>query len=194
MQFKSLITTLSLVLLGIHLLGQVSTQKINEARNFAIEHGLDTDLFVFIDMSVHSGKNRFFVYNQQKKTITHNGLCSHGCCNSPWGEDLSKTSPTFSNEHESHCSSLGKYKIGKRGNSNWGIHVNYKLHGLESSNSNAYDRLIVLHSWNDVPNSETYPDGTPEGWGCPAISNDLMKQVDSLLTLQSKPVLLWIYQ
>jgi hypothetical protein len=72
--------------------------------------------------------------------------------------------------------------------------VNYKLHGLESSNSNAYDRLIVLHSWNDVPDSETYPNGTPEGWGCPAISNNLMKQVDSLLKLQSKPVLLWIFQ
>jgi len=90
-------------------------------------------------------------------------------------------------------SSLGKYRIGKRGYSNWGINVNYKLHGLEASNSNAYKRIIVLHSWKDIPNDEVYPRGCPEGWGCPAVSNDFMRKLDVLLKNSRKSVLMWVY-
>ena len=70
---------------------------------------------------------------------------------------------------------------------------NYKMHGLESSNSKAYERTIVLHSWDDIPHEEVYPSGTPEGWGCPAVSNDFMKVIDAKLQKASKNVLLWVY-
>jgi hypothetical protein len=89
---------------------------------------------------------------------------------------------------------LGKYKIGERGYSNWGINIKYSLHGLEASNSNAFKRLIVFHSWEVVQDEEIYPDGTPEGWGCPTISNKSMKLTDPLLKLSEKPVLMWIYK
>lgn len=155
--------------------------------------GYNPKFCLLLDMSIHSGKNRFFVYNFEKDTLIHQGLVAHGCCDKPWGTDSTKLSPRFSNVENSHCSSLGKYKIGKRGYSDWGIHVNYKLHGLDSTNSNAYQRFIVLHSWNAVSKQENYPRGTPEGWGCPAIENSLMKEVDSLLKTSEAPTLLWIY-
>jgi len=145
-------------------------------------------------MSVHSGKDRFFLWDFKQKTSIDKGLCSHGCCKKPWGEDHSKCEPIFSNISESHCSSLGKYKIGERGVSQWGINVKYLLHGLETSNKNALKRFIVFHSWEAVANKEVYPAGTPEGWGCPAISNELLKRIDGKLRNSQKPVLMWIYE
>ena len=165
-----------------------------EALAFCQEKGYSTNFCVLIDMSIHSGKYRLFVWDFAQNKATEKGLCSHGCCDSPWGTDETKTNPVFKNVNGSHCSSLGKYKIGKRGYSNWGINVNYKLHGLESTNKKAYERLIVLHSWNEVPTEETYPNGTPEGWGCPAVSNQLMQTLDKKLKAEGKPVLLWVYQ
>ena len=168
--------------------------KTGEALLYCKENQLNTDYCILIDMGIHSGKNRLFIYDFTQDSIVSSGLCSHGCCDLQWGMDFSKTNPTFSNVPDSHCSSLGKYKIGKRGYSMWGINVNYKLHGLEKSNSKAYGRFIVLHSWEMVDNYEIYPSGTPEGWGCPAVSDQQMHFLDKLLKKQEKPVLLWIYQ
>ena len=164
-----------------------------KALEFCKSEKMNTEWCILFDGSIHSGKNRLVLWDFKKDTIIEQGLCSHGCCDGEWSYDGTKDSPTFSNTHESYCSSLGKYKIGTRGYSNWGINVNYKLHGLESSNSNAYKRLIVLHSWDDVSEREVYPQGTPEGWGCPALSNKLMRKVDARLKQAKMPVLLWMY-
>jgi hypothetical protein len=119
-------------------------------------------------------------------------MVTHGCCEDPWGEDASKTSIQFSNIEDSHCSSWGKYKIGERGWSSFGVHVKYILHGLETTNSNAKDRNIVFHSWGMVSDEEVYPAGTPEGWGCPAVSNHAFLEIDAYLK-NSGPTLMWIY-
>lgn len=192
-------TLIGLVLLCLGFISKSDNEnniriKAREAYQFCKKNNLNTELCLLVDMSIHSGKNRLFIYNFKTDSIIHKGLCSHGCCQNQWGEDDTKTTPKFSNINNSHCSSLGKYKIGKRGYSNWGIHVNYKLHGLDSSNNNAYSRVIVLHSWDMVSDNETFPKGTPEGWGCPAVSNTLMRTIDRLLKHNNKPVLLWIYQ
>jgi len=164
---------------------------MDSALAYCHESTLDTSFMILIDMDIHSGRERLFVYDFSRDSIVDSGLVSHGCCDGSWGMDESKDSPLFKNVAESHCSSLGKYRIGARGWSNWGIHVNYKLHGLENLNDKAYERYIVLHSWEMVSDEEVYPDGTPEGWGCPAVSNALMKRLDERLST-SKDVLLWI--
>lgn len=164
------------------------------ARLFCQQNGLDRKLCILADMQVHSGKRRMVVWDFTKDTVIASGLVSHGCSDNPWGKDGSKEKPAFSNAFDSHCSSLGKYKLGERGYSSWGIHVKYLMHGLEATNNNALKREIVLHGWDAIPNHEVYPDGTPEGWGCPAVSNAFMKQLDELLQQRHKPVLLWIYE
>lgn len=168
--------------------------KAEEALSYCQNNKLNTNICILINMNIHSGKNRFFLYNFKTQKIINTGLCTHGCCDSEWGTDSTKMTPTFSNEPNSHCSSLGKYKIGVRGYSNWGININYKLHGLEKTNNKAYKRTIVLHSWDMISDTEIFPYGAPEGWGCPAISNKLLKQIDPILKKETTPLLLWIYK
>lgn len=167
--------------------------KAKEALTFCQKNGYNEHYCFLIDMSIHSGLNRFFVYDFDKNKTTMSILVGHGCGNYPWSSDWTRDKPTFSNVDGSHCSSLGKYKIGKRAWSDWGINVKYVLHGLEKTNSNAQSRYIVFHSWEKVPEKEVYPDGTAEGWGCPTISNNNMKIIDPMLQKSKKPVLMWIY-
>lgn len=170
------------------LLQQRLTEKAAEAKKYCIENNLDTSYCVLIDMQIHSGKFRCFIFDFKTITILDKGLCSHGSCANielPLGETL----PYFTNEPNSYCSSLGKYKIGKRGWSNYGIHVNYKLHGLETTNSNAFDRIIVLHSFNELQNEEIYPEKAMTSWGC----HIMLKRIDERLIKSEKPVLMWIY-
>ena len=144
-------------------------------------------------MSLHSGKKRLFVWDFKKDSIVLSGLCSHGCCANSWSSDQSKENVKFSNVPDSHCSSKGKYKLGKRGYSNWGVNINYAMHGLEPTNNNSVKREIVFHSWDMVSNDEVYPSGSPEGWGCPCISNDMFLKIDPIIKDEKTPVLFWIF-
>ena len=168
-------------------------QKAEEALEFCKANNFNTDFCILIDMSLHSGLKRFFIYDFNKNEISQKYLVGHGCGNNSWSEDLTKENPTFSNEDSSHLSSLGKYKIGVRGYSNWGVHVKYLMHGLEETNSNAMKRIIVFHSWEKMSDDEIYPKGSPEGWGCPTVSNNAFKEIDPMLKNAKKPVLMWIY-
>lgn len=168
--------------------------KAKEAQQFCSSHAFNTQFCILIDMSLHSGVNRFLVWDFKKDTPIYSFLVGHGCCDNPWSYDFSKEEAKFSNVDGSHCSSLGKYKIGKRGYSNWGVNINYLLHGLDASNSNALARAIVFHSWEAVSDTEVYPDGTPEGWGCPTLSNNNFLLIDPLLKASEKPVLMWMYK
>ncbi len=168
--------------------------KAKQALKFCKTQHFNTEFCILIDMSLHSGLKRFLVWDFKKDTIFNSFLVGHGCGDNPWNHDFSKDNPKFSNTDGSHCSSLGKYKIGERAHSDWGVHVKYVLHGLESTNSNAFKRFIVFHSWEVISDEEVYPDGTPEGWGCPTISDNSFKIIDPLLKSSAKPVLMWIYK
>lgn len=111
------------------------------------------------------------------------------------GKGSTESYPVFSNEKGSYCTSLGKYKTEGRAYSNWGIHIHYKMKGLEKSNNNAFARWVVLHSYDPVPETEIYPNHLPLGWslGCPVVSNTTMTKIDSIMKKSNKPVLLWIY-
>ncbi|MFC4162734.1 murein L,D-transpeptidase catalytic domain-containing protein [Epilithonimonas zeae] len=170
-----------------------TNQKAKEALQFCKAKNFNTDFCILIDMSQHSGLKRFFIYDFKKDEITNEYLVGHGCGNSSWSADYTKENPSFSNEDNSHLSSLGKYKIGARGYSNWGVNIKYLMHGLEETNSNALKRIIVFHSWEMMSDDEVYPKGSPEGWGCPTVSNKAFKEIDPVLKNSKKPVLMWIY-
>ena len=163
-----------------------------EALSFCKKNNFNTDFYFVIDMSIHSGKKRFMVWSFNENKISQQGLVTHGCGNNGWSGDNTRTSPQFSNTFDSHCSSLGKYKVAERGYSQWGINIKYLLYGLDSSNSNALKRTIVLHSWEAVTDEDIFPNGSAESWGCPAVSNNFMLKLDELLKASDKPLLLWI--
>ncbi|KAF2337435.1 peptidase [Flavobacterium ginsenosidimutans] len=162
-----------------------------QAERYCKKNNLNQNKFILIDLGLHSGYKRFFVYDFKKKTVSKSYMVSHGCGDNQWGRTSSKEKPQISNEFDSHCSSVGKYVVLDRGVSQWGIKVNYVLLGKDKTNSNARNRAIVLHSWDAISDNEVYPEGTPEGWGCPAVSNESMKEIDELLKTNKK-VLLWI--
>jgi len=167
--------------------------KGTEALEFCKVKKMNTDFCILIDMSLHSGVNRFVVWDFKKQKIVNQYLVGHGCGTNSWSSDESKDHPAFSNEDGSHLSSLGKYKLSGRGYSDWGIHVKYLMHGLEESNSNALKRFIVFHSWDLMSDEETFPKGSPEGWGCPTVSNSALRAIDPMIQSSQKPVLMWIY-
>lgn len=167
--------------------------KAEEALKFCASKNLSKDFCILIDMSLHSGVNRFFVWDFKNNKISKKYLVGHGCGSNSWSKDNSKENPGFSNEDGSHLSSLGKYKLEGRGYSDWGINIKYLMHGLEETNSNALKRFIVFHSWNLMSDTETFPNGSPEGWGCPTVSNNAMKEIDPMIQKSGKPVLMWIY-
>lgn len=167
--------------------------KAKQSLAFCKQKGYNTRYCILIDMSLHSGVKRFMVWNFRKNDTMITGLVSHGCASAPWSGVWTKDKPVFSNSDGSHCTALGKYQIDGRAYSAWGIHVKYFLTGLESTNNNALIRQIVFHSWDQVSETNVYPNGTPEGWGCPAISNNTLKIVDALIRKQKKRMLMWIY-
>lgn len=167
--------------------------KAKEALAFCKKNGYNTDFCILIDMKVHSGKHRMFVWNFNESTIERQALCAHGCGKD--GLQSTGAKPLFSNVDGSYLSSLGKYKIGARAYSKWGINIHYKLHGLEKTNSNAFNRIIVLHSHTPVTETEIYPVHLPMGWslGCPVTDDATMTYLDAKLKKTKKPVLLWVY-
>lgn len=170
---------------------KIDSAKIAEAFNYCKKNGFDTTTAFFVNMSIHSGENRFFVWDFAVKKILHEGLCCHGM-----GKGSTGSTPVFSNENGSYCTSLGKYKIGIRSYSQYGIHVHYKMHGLETTNSNAFNRIVVLHSYYAVSEKEIYPFHLSMGYslGCPVVSDGMMTNLDALLKKKTKPTLLWIYK
>lgn len=168
-------------------------EKAEEALSFCKSNGYNTDFCILIDMKIHSGKYRLFVYDFNSKTVEYKALVAHGC--GKGDKQSTGSQPLFSNEEGSLLTSLGKYKIGIRSYSQYGINVHYKLHGLEATNSNAFKRIVVLHSHTPVPAAEIYPLHLPMGWsfGCPVTDDETMTYLDAKLKNTPKAVLLWIF-
>jgi hypothetical protein len=144
--------------------------------------------FIFlIDMSVPSGKPRFVVYNLKKDSIEIAGLVTHGS-----GSITGKRTLIFSNVPGSNCTSLGKYKIGNAYQGRFGLA--YKLHGLNKTNDRAFERFIVLHAHECVPDGEVYPLRICASQGCPTVSPAFLLNLRRYIDASSKPVLMWVYQ
>lgn len=161
--------------------------KAASAKEFVANNGFNSSFCFMIDMSLESGSNRFFVYDLQKDSILQSGLVTHGRCNQDW-----LTGRKYGNEVGCGCSSLGKYKVGISYKGRFGLA--YKLHGLDSTNSNAFKRYVVLHSHSCVPNQEVSPAPICQSDGCPTVSPSFLTQLAVRLDQSEKPVLLWMYE
>ena len=192
--------TLLLLLLSFICCNNTNSEKAkysdyhSEAKKYCKSHNFSEEYYFLLDLSVHSGKNRFYVYDFRKSEIVYKNLVTHGACDH-FQTNLTKYSKVkFDIKVDSHCSMKGKYKIGKRDYSSWGINVKYWLQGLEVTNKNAEERVVVLHSWGKVADKEIFPNYSPLSWGCPAVSDAFMTKLDEKLQASGKPVLLWIIE
>ena len=144
------------------------------------------EIAFFIDMKISSGKNRFFVYDLNKETIIDQGLVAHGLGSETGIQGKLK----FSNTNNSLATSLGKYYISNSYIGRFG--KAYKLYGLDKTNSNAFDRAIVLHKYFDVPYKEQ-TECICNSYGCPMVNEKYFKRIEEIIDNSKTNILLVIY-
>lgn len=164
----------------------VLQQKADEARTFIKKKAYNNAICFLVNMKIESGKNRFFVYDLKKDSVINAGLVTHGSCNESW-----LTGRKFGNTVGCGCTSLGKYKVGSSYNGKFGLA--FKLYGLDSSNSNAYNRFVVLHSHSCVPEEEVSPAPICQSLGCPTVSPNYLSHLQKIIEASNQPILLWIF-
>lgn len=160
--------------------------KASLAKQFIKQKNFNADFCFLIDMSLPSNRKRFFIYDLKKDTILNSGLVTHGNCNQYW-----LTGRNYGNGVGCGCTSLGKYKIGNVYYGRFGLA--FKLYGLETTNSNAFARAVVLHSHSCVPENEVDSDICQSN-GCPTVSPNFLKQLEPMIKGSKKAVLLWIFE
>lgn len=166
-----------------------SLKKLNThagaLQTFANGRNLNNKIVFLVDMSIPSGSPRFFVYNMEKDSVEAAGLVTHG-----YGS-ISAKGLQFSNIPGSNATSLGRYKIGKAYIGRFGLA--YKLHGLDKTNNKAFERFVVLHAHDCVPDKEVFY-SICESQGCPTVAPAFLHQLKQYIDVSEKPVLLHIYQ
>lgn len=145
-----------------------------------------SNIAFLVDMKIPSNHYRFFVVDLQKDVVLAKGLVAHGS-----GSETTKSdSLQFSNTPNSYMTSLGTYKIGNAYTGSFGR--SYKLHGLDPTNSKAFERAVVLHRYSCVPDEEQ-PDFICNSLGCPMVSEAFFQQLDTYIKGEALPVLLEVY-
>jgi hypothetical protein len=155
-------------------------------KGYNLNHHFNSRYCFLVDMGIASGYNRFYIYDLQSKSIVHTGLVANGSSNYNRGDSV-----VFSNEIGSNCTAPGKYKIGKPYFGKFGLA--YKLYGLDKTNSNAFNRFVVLHSHSCVPDIETAPGFICKSWGCPTVSPLFLNSLKTYIEKSQQPILLWIF-
>lgn len=161
--------------------------EITEIRSFLGKTSkYNSDVAFFLDMKIESGKNRFFIYDLKHNKILDKGLVGHGSGSETGIYGKLK----FSNTKNSNCSSLGKYAIGGSYSGRFG--KAYKLYGLDNTNSNAFDRNIVLHKYSDVPFEEQL-NPICNSLGCPMVNEKFFRIIEKKIDNSKKKIILVIY-
>ena len=127
------------------------------------------DFISLIDFSIRAGLPRYFLLNMKTGEVKAM-LTAVGSGSDPDGDGLANS---FSNIADSHQSSLGFYLtddeyVGSNGRS-------LRLHGLNSTNSNALKRAIVVHG---APYVSELDQHAGRSHGCPAVD---LKNIDALI-------------
>ena len=121
------------------------------------------DIISVCDFSLSSTQKRLWIIDLDKKKVLFNTYVAHGQGS---GEEYATA---FSNNNESHQSSLGFFVTGETYNGKHGISLH--LSGMdEGFNDAAHDRDIVVHGAGYV--SENFikaKNYLGRSWGCPAI-------------------------
>lgn len=159
---------------------------IDSIKPWLVDNGYSTSLMFIADMSLPMNIKRFYVVNPDSQKLLASFLVAHG---NGRGSTIDKA--VFSNTPGSLCSSEGRYEIGGSYYGNYG--KSYRLLGLDASNSNAFDRAIVFHSFKDQTDEE-YSMPNYFSSGCPMIARPSFEYCDSLIQLQEQPVMLVIYK
>ena len=128
-------------------------------------------VLTIIDYSLPSSAPRLWVIDLQKKEILYNELVAHG---EGSGDTMAVA---FSNEMDSHQSSLGLFRTDEVYTGRFGYSL--RLSGLETGiNDKARERAIVVHGFADVSHAFAAKWGTiARSWGCLALPEEVAPQI-----------------
>ena len=131
---------------------------------------------IFVDYSRSIDSIRFWLISNTSHDTLIKSTCTHGC------QSGFLYASDFSNQPESHKSSLGEYIIAEKYIGKFGRSI--RLDGIsEELNSNARSRNIVIHSTKKLR--------TRWSWGCFAISESAL---DAIFNMDLKGSVLYAYK
>lgn len=165
---------------------------IESLKHYCQSNGYSDEYCILVDFSKPQGINRFAIYSFEDNKVIAKSLCAQGR-----GRENNIFCRKFSNEIGSNYSSLGRYRVGKLRKMSrpllWLFNEGYEMHGLDSSNSNAFERAILIHNGNAC--FETYPlPCIPASQGCFTVSTAMMKKIAEIKKITNKPILLYAYK
>ncbi|SIT19050.1 L,D-transpeptidase catalytic domain [Chryseobacterium ureilyticum] len=164
----------------------IPSTRITEIKNYIKDKGYNQNVAIFINFKIPSGKYRYFIYDLKNEKIQYKAVVSHGSGSVVSGSNALK----FSNVEGSYQSSLGKYAIGKSYIGQFG--KSYRLKGLDTTNSNAMQRAIVLHSLHCVPDVESQNPACLS-LGCPMLSINAFKESAKHIDRSQQPIILYAF-
>lgn len=156
---------------------------------YCCERGYNDRFVLLWDLSLHSGRRRFVVWNVAEDRAEHCFVASHGSGSAK--RHVRSAYAECSNEDGSHLSSEGRALVAERYEGRYG--VAYRLDGLDETNSALRERCVVLHGWRYTTSFPIFPFPTVGSWGCPVLSQRAMKKLDKILQ-REKVVILWAYK
>lgn len=160
-------------------------RRAAELKEFCTANGYNSRIALLWDLSLHSGRRRFVVWNYAENRVERAFVASHGS-----GQECSlrySAYATTSNVADSHLSSVGRALVAERYVGRYGIA--YRLDGLDESNSAMRERCIVLHGWKHTTSFPIWPMPTIGSWGCPVLSRRSMAILDEIIRNEENVVL-----
>lgn len=168
----------------------ISKEECRKLQGYCKSKGLNPDVCILVDFSEYSGNERLYIYDLNQNSIKETGREAHGI-----GKKGLFSKPSFSNVPESWESSLGRYKTGRMRTLNLPEFNNVpciEVHGLDSSNSNAHRRGIVIHP-GLLTSKKTVTPCEPFSQGCFTVGDDTFESIKTLTQKSKKPILLYAY-
>ncbi len=169
----------------------ISKEECRKLQAYCKSNGLNTDICILVDFSEYSGNERLYIYDLNSNSIKETGRVAHGI-----GKKGLFSKASFSNVPESWESSLGRYKTGRLRTLNLPKFNNVpciEVHGLDSSNSNAHRRGIVIHP-GLLTSKKTVTPCEPFSQGCFTVGDDTFESIKTLTQNSKKPILLYAYE
>lgn len=166
-------------------------QIAQQAEAFAKQKGLNEKYCLLVDYALPSGQPRVFLWSFVDHKVQFAAHTMHGP-----GKGSTPQHAVLSNQSGSHCSAPGPFKVTKEHG-----HINstgYFLSGLDSKNSNARERGLMLHGAYivdlDLENNCEYL-RLDALWcaGCVTISTDEMDYLGQIIESEPKCLLLWSF-
>jgi len=135
------------------------------------EGRFERPMLTVIDYSLPSSEPRLWVIDLHSKRVLHHELVAHG------EGSGAAMAVAFSNEANSHQSSLGLFRTGEVYTGRFGYSL--RLSGLEAGiNDKARERAIVMHGMEEVSSTFAAQYGMiGRSWGCPALPEAEAPQV-----------------